>query len=143
MGETAGVVRQVSLVSKFVLDAPGNIFKRAICLGDLDSDGVNELVVGTLDGSLYVYKNSSKLCELNSLGTIIHVAVGDVLSRAKSSIVAVTAEARCHVLELALPGPIAAPSPIPPTAAATASAGGGVSRSTTPSMAGDTASAGG
>jgi hypothetical protein len=37
-------VRQFSLVDKIVLDAPGNVFKRAIALGNADNDplGVSE-----------------------------------------------------------------------------------------------------
>jgi len=96
MGKAA---RNFSLVEKVALDVPGNVFEMALALGNADNDGLgdNELVVGTLDGKLHVFKGAQRLWGDTGLGTIIGVAVGDVLNTGRNAVTVATAEGRCYV----------------------------------------------
>ncbi|OTF73104.1 hypothetical protein BLA29_003286, partial [Euroglyphus maynei] len=52
--------RSLSLVDSIEFKFDGNISKNAIALGDCDNDKKNELVIGTLNGELLIYKNDFK-----------------------------------------------------------------------------------
>ena len=49
-------MRCVSVVDRVELDASVSVMPAAICVDDVDNDGANELCVGTIDGSVYIYK---------------------------------------------------------------------------------------
>ena len=50
-------MRCVSVVDRVEMDASvGSVMPAAICVDDIDNDGFNELCVGTIDGSVYIYK---------------------------------------------------------------------------------------
>uniref|UniRef100_A0A8C2W9P1 Integrin alpha FG-GAP repeat containing 2 n=1 Tax=Chinchilla lanigera TaxID=34839 RepID=A0A8C2W9P1_CHILA len=50
-------MRSVSYVQRAAMEFSGSLFPHAICLGDVDNDTLNELVVGDTSGKLSVYKN--------------------------------------------------------------------------------------
>uniref|UniRef100_G3TUI3 Integrin alpha FG-GAP repeat containing 2 n=1 Tax=Loxodonta africana TaxID=9785 RepID=G3TUI3_LOXAF len=50
-------MRSVSYVQRVALEFSGSLFPHAICLGDVDNDTLNELVVGDTSGKLSMYKN--------------------------------------------------------------------------------------
>ena len=52
-------MRSISLVNKLEVDYKGSLFKSAICLVDIDEDGLNELCVGFTNGELHAYKGIS------------------------------------------------------------------------------------
>ena len=51
-------MRCVSVVERLEIDASvGSVMPAAICVDDVDNDGYNELIVGTIDGCVYIYKS--------------------------------------------------------------------------------------
>ncbi len=60
-------MRCVSVVERVELDASvGSVMPAAICVDDVDNDGANELILGTVDGSVYIYKgiaNNKPWCQ--------------------------------------------------------------------------------
>lgn len=43
-------MKTLSLVDCLELKFPGNILKEALCFGDVDNDGFNEIIAGNTDG---------------------------------------------------------------------------------------------
>uniref|UniRef100_UPI00398E35DE KICSTOR complex protein ITFG2 isoform X5 n=1 Tax=Pristiophorus japonicus TaxID=55135 RepID=UPI00398E35DE len=95
-------MRSVSYVERVALDFSGNLFTQAICLGDTDNDGLNELVVGDTNGKLYVYKSDD--CKpwitRSCIGMVTCVGVGDICNKGKNFVVAVGAEGWFHIFDL-------------------------------------------
>lgn len=49
-------MRAVCFVKRLQWDVPGTLFRNGITIGDVDNDGDNELVVGTAEGDIYIFK---------------------------------------------------------------------------------------
>lgn len=49
-------MRAVNFSKRLVFDVPGSVFQNGLAIGDVDNDGDNELVVGTSDGDLLIFK---------------------------------------------------------------------------------------
>lgn len=60
----------------------------------------NELVIGTLDGCLKVFKGTKNICKVEGLGSIIAITVGDVLNKGRNFIIVSTAEGLCHIFSI-------------------------------------------
>uniref|UniRef100_Q91WI7-2 Isoform 2 of KICSTOR complex protein ITFG2 n=1 Tax=Mus musculus TaxID=10090 RepID=Q91WI7-2 len=95
-------MRSVSYVQRVALDFSGSLFPHAICLGDVDNDALNELVVGDTSGKLSVYKNDDSRPWLTCMcqGMLTCVGVGDVCNKGKNLVVAVSAEGWLHLFDL-------------------------------------------
>ncbi|KAK3105832.1 hypothetical protein FSP39_006800 [Pinctada imbricata] len=94
--------RTVSFVDRIELDFTGNLFKQAIVLGDVDNDKGHELVVGSAEGDLCIYKGKSSTPwrKCRDLGMISCVGVGDIYSRGKNVLVTLTAEGWCYIFDI-------------------------------------------
>lgn len=93
-------MKTLSLVECLELKFTGSILKEALCFGDVDNDGVSELVVGTSDGELFIYKHDKCICRAFDLGCISAVAVGDLLNVKKNSTIVITTEGYCHIFDV-------------------------------------------
>ena len=70
-----------SLARKTRLQFTGNVNANAITLGDVDNDGLNELIVGNIDGDLGIFKQETyPRFFADHLGTITVLCVGKLLS---------------------------------------------------------------
>lgn len=49
-------MRAISLVNRLEFEFTGNVVRNALCLGDVDNDGCNELVVGSESGEVCIFK---------------------------------------------------------------------------------------
>lgn len=97
-------MRSVSYVQRVALEFSGSLFPHAICLGDVDNDTLNELVVGDTSGKLSVYKNddSRPWLTCSCQGMLTCVGVGDVCNKGKNLVVAVSAEGWFHLCDMTL-----------------------------------------
>ncbi|KAM5252348.1 KICSTOR complex protein ITFG2 isoform 5-T5 [Hipposideros larvatus] len=95
-------MRSVSYVQRVALEFSGSLFPHAVCLGDVDNDTLNELVVGDTSGKLLVYKNddSRPWLTCSCQGMLTCVGVGDVCNKGKNLVVAVSAEGWFHLCDL-------------------------------------------
>ncbi|XP_015100409.1 KICSTOR complex protein ITFG2 isoform X2 [Vicugna pacos] len=95
-------MRSVSYVQRVALEFSGSLFPHAICLGDVDNDTLNELVVGDTSGKLSVYKSddSRPWLTCSCQGMLTCVGVGDVCNKGKNLVVAVSAEGWFHLCDL-------------------------------------------
>lgn len=94
-------MRVVSLTNHLQLEFEGNVMKSALCLGDIDNDGLNELVAGNDKGELAIFKGESSkpLFSAKGLGIITAVAVGDVLNVGRNIMIAITACGQCSFFD--------------------------------------------
>lgn len=49
-------MRAVCFVKRLSWELPGTVFRHGLTFGDVDNDGDNELVVGTAEGDLFIFK---------------------------------------------------------------------------------------
>lgn len=49
-------MRAISLVDRLEFDFTGNVMRKGITLGDVDNDGTNELIVGSENGEVAIFK---------------------------------------------------------------------------------------
>lgn len=94
-------MRVASFVNFLEFEFEGNIIKNAICLGDVDNDGQNELIVGNENGALAVFKgeNPRPIRYSTDLGMISAVAVGDVFNSGSNALVVVTGCGYCYIYD--------------------------------------------
>ena len=85
-------------------DFTGNVMPAAMCLGDMDNDGTNELIVGNTSGELAVYKGleqRSAWRKAQGLGSIACCAVADgLLWERHSSLAVITVEGWLHLFHI-------------------------------------------
>ena len=104
----------------------GNVLQHAMAIADVDLDGLNEIVVGTLGGQLLVFSGvvhaqtvNVPQCSLDGarapqmlarsqchgLGSITAVTVGDLLNTNTPIIACTSAQGVCFLFDLSAPGP--------------------------------------
>ena len=85
-------------------DFRGNVMPAAVCLADVDNDGANELIVGSTDGELAVYKGLEKRSawrRAEGLGSIACCAAADgLLWAGHCSLAVITVEGWLHLFHL-------------------------------------------
>eukprot|EP00111_Clytia_hemisphaerica_P006848 TCONS_00019798-protein len=96
-------MRSISLVNKLEVDYKGSLFKSAICLVDIDEDGLNELCVGFTNGELHAYKglDTTKPWKLSKgLGSLVVLCGGHVRSKDETLLCALDSEGRCNLFDV-------------------------------------------
>ncbi|XP_048590330.1 KICSTOR complex protein ITFG2 [Nematostella vectensis] len=95
-------MRSVSFVEHIELDFSGNLFNEGLLLEDIDNDGSNELVLGNVNGEIFVFKGTAskpwRVSKQN--GMITCVGSGDLWNRGKKVLVAITADGWCHLFDI-------------------------------------------
>lgn len=91
------IIRSVEFVKCLKLGPTENINKSTLTLGDVDNDGNQELVVGSLDGSLYIYKEQKCIQTITGLGMITAVGVGNIFNCGSNALVVVCCDGWCHI----------------------------------------------
>lgn len=95
-------MRAVSFADKVELEFPGNLYKDAITLGDVDNDGHNELVVGNADGTIGIFKGlNHKPWKIGrNFGMITSILVGDILNDGRNYIVCISGDGWCNIIDI-------------------------------------------
>ncbi|KAF5286082.1 hypothetical protein FQA39_LY16428 [Lamprigera yunnana] len=90
-------MRAISLVDRLEFDFNGNVLRRGLTLGDVDNDGLNELIIGSENGDLVIFKDVKKWVSLTGLSFISCITVGDILNLGKNCLVVITADGWCYI----------------------------------------------
>jgi hypothetical protein len=64
------MMRSVELDAHFTFNFPGSVDTNAICVGDFDNDGENELIMGNTKGELAIFKGTQVIISMN--GSLVH-----------------------------------------------------------------------
>ena len=98
-------MRGVSFVDRLEFDFIGSIFKNAMALGDVDNDGMHELVVANQNGDLSIFKgsNSKSWRRATDLGMVTAVGIGDIFNKGRNSLVVVNGEGWCYIFDFPPP----------------------------------------
>ncbi|XP_039251088.2 KICSTOR complex protein ITFG2-like [Styela clava] len=94
--------RTVSFVSHLELNLDlGKVLPHAMTFGDVDNDRGNELVVGTTEGYLYIYRgyNAAPWNKVTDLGSITCIIVGDIMESGKNLVAVLNTEGTCYVFD--------------------------------------------
>ncbi|XP_057323821.1 KICSTOR complex protein ITFG2-like [Microplitis mediator] len=90
-------MRAVNFVQRLQWDINGNVLTHGIVIGDVDNDGDNELVVGTSEGELYIFKGTEVWHKTTGLGLISCVAIGDIFNYGRNALVVVCGDGWVHI----------------------------------------------
>ncbi|XP_012259627.2 KICSTOR complex protein ITFG2-like [Athalia rosae] len=100
-------MRAVSFVKRIQWDLPGTVFRHGMSIGDVDNDGDNELVVGTAEGELYIFKGSDLWQKITGLGLITSLTIGDIFNYGRNALVVICGDGWVHIFY--------SPRPVNPT----------------------------
>lgn len=90
-------MRAVSFVKRLQWDLPGTVCRHGLTIGDVDNDGDNELVVGTTEGELYIFKGSELWQKISGLGLVTSVAIGDIFNYGRNALVVISGDGWAHI----------------------------------------------
>lgn len=102
-------MRSVSFVENIELEFNGNLFNDALLLADVNNDGKNELVVGSVDGELLVFKGEFSFKPWKSFkhdGMITCIVAGDLLNTGKNVLMSITADGWSYVFDVSIPSTV-------------------------------------
>lgn len=94
--------RTVSFVHHLELDiGTGKVLNGALTFGDVDRDGGNELIVGTTDGLLFVFRGHScePWCKITGLDEIVCVIVDDITGNGTPYVFALNTEGSSYLYD--------------------------------------------
>ncbi|OXU24895.1 hypothetical protein TSAR_010638 [Trichomalopsis sarcophagae] len=90
-------MRAVCFVKRLQWDVPGTLFRHGLTIGDVDNDGDNELVVGTAEGDLYIFKGLELWQKITGLGLITSVAIGDIFNCGRNALIVICGDGWVHI----------------------------------------------
>ncbi|XP_043473905.1 KICSTOR complex protein ITFG2-like [Leptopilina heterotoma] len=90
-------MRAVCFVNKLCWELPGTVFRHGLTIGDVDNDGENELVVGTAEGCLYIFKRTELWQKISGLGVISCLTIGDIFNSGKNALVVICDDGWVHI----------------------------------------------
>ena len=95
-------MRSVTFVDRLTLEINGDVAQHGVCLADVNGDGDHELVVGTDNGDLLIYKGDTGVVwrRCSELGFITALGVGDMLHLGHSVLVVVSGCGFLTVIDL-------------------------------------------
>ncbi|KYQ58744.1 Integrin-alpha FG-GAP repeat-containing protein 2 [Trachymyrmex zeteki] len=76
---------------------PNRWQQHGLTIGDVDNDSDNELVVGTAEGELYIFKGSELWQKITGLGLITSVAIGDIFNYGRNALVVICGDGWTHI----------------------------------------------
>jgi len=86
-----------TFVDFFDFEMPGNVFNGAIALGDVDNDNEIELVIGNMEGDLYIFKGNRLIQKISGLGIITAIAIGDLMNCGSNALIVISGDGWCHI----------------------------------------------
>ncbi|XP_044750149.1 KICSTOR complex protein ITFG2 isoform X1 [Coccinella septempunctata] len=95
-------MRAISLVNRIEFEFRGNVARNAIVLGDLDNDGSNELVIGSDNGKVAIFKGRKNFQVLSNFSFVSCIAIGDIFNEKSNNLVIVTADGWCYIYKAVL-----------------------------------------
>merc|ERR1719193_1233980 len=95
-------MRSVTFVQRITIEVAGSVAQNSVLLADANSDGEYELLVGSAEGDISIYKGSTgevwKKC--SNLGCITAIGVGDLLNKGRNVVVATSACGWLYIFDL-------------------------------------------
>ncbi|CAI6345816.1 unnamed protein product [Macrosiphum euphorbiae] len=86
-----------TFVDFFDFELPGNVFNSAIALGDVDNDNEIELVIGSVEGDLFIFKGHRLIQKISGLGIITAIAIGDLMNCGSNALIVISGDGWCHI----------------------------------------------
>ncbi|XP_060873368.1 KICSTOR complex protein ITFG2-like [Metopolophium dirhodum] len=86
-----------TFVDFFDFELPGNVLNSAIALGDVDNDNEIELVIGSVEGDLFIFKGHQLIQKISALGIITAIAIGDLMHCGSNAVIVITGDGWCHI----------------------------------------------
>lgn len=86
-----------TFVDFFNFELPGNVFNSAIALGDVDNDNEIELVIGSVEGDLFIFKGHRLIQKISGLGIITAIAIGDLMNCGSNALIVISGDGWCHI----------------------------------------------
>jgi len=93
----ADKMKIATFVDHYKFEVPGNIFKSAIALGDVDNDNDIELVIGNMEGDLYIFKGQRQIQKISGLGIITAIGIGDLMNCGSNTLIVISGDGWCHI----------------------------------------------